>query len=72
MRIRRVFPLLLATLVLAPAVPAAAQDPTELVVVEVATVRAVPDTATVAAEISREPAPPPPRAGAWNAASRRS
>ena len=53
MRIRRVFPLLLATFVLAPAVPAAAQEPTQLVVVEVATVRAAPDTATVAAEITR-------------------
>jgi uncharacterized protein len=53
MRIRRVFPLLLATFVLAPAVPAAAQELTQLVVVEVATVRAVPDTATVAAEITR-------------------
>jgi uncharacterized protein YggE len=47
-------PLLVAALVLATAAPAAAQDPTPLVVVEVASVRAVPDTATVAGEITRQ------------------
>jgi uncharacterized protein YggE len=46
-------PLLVAVVVLATAAPAAAQDPTPLVVVEGASVRAVPDTATVAGEITR-------------------
>lgn len=46
-------PLLVLIALLAPASPAAAQDPTPLVVVEVASVLATPDTATVAAEISR-------------------
>ena len=53
MRLRRLAPLLVATALLANAAPAAAQEPTQLVVVEVATVRAAPDTATVRAEISR-------------------
>jgi uncharacterized protein YggE len=52
MRLRRLAPLLLAA-ALAPAAPAAAQDPTTLVVVETAFVRATPDTATVGAEITR-------------------
>src|SRR5215211_6649177 len=53
MPLRRLAPLLAVTLLLAPASQAAAQEPTPLVVVEVASVPAVPDTATVAAEISR-------------------
>ena len=53
MRLRRLSPLFVATLLLALAAPAAAQEPTPLVVVEVATVRAAPDTATVAGEITR-------------------
>ena len=42
------------TALLVPAAPAAAQEPTQLVVVEVATVRVAPDTATVGAHLSRE------------------
>ncbi len=53
MRLHRLAPLLAATVVLAPAAPAAAQEPTPLVVVEIATVRATPDTATVTGEITR-------------------
>jgi uncharacterized protein YggE len=53
MRLRRLAPMFVATLVLAPAAPAAAQEPTPLVVVEVATVRAAPDTVMVAGEITR-------------------
>src|SRR5215216_3883088 len=49
MPLRRLAPLLAVTLLLAPASQAAAQEPTPLVVVEVASVPAVPDTATVAA-----------------------
>lgn len=53
MRLRRLAPLFVSTALLAPAAPAAAQEPTPLVVVEVATVRAAPDAATVGAEIAR-------------------
>jgi uncharacterized protein YggE len=53
MRLRRLAPLFAATALLAPAAPATAQEPTPLVVVEVATVRAAPDTATVRGEIAR-------------------
>ncbi len=53
MRLRRLALPFVATALLAPAAPAAAQDPTPLVVVEVATVRAAPDTATVGGEITR-------------------
>jgi uncharacterized protein YggE len=52
MRPRLLVPLVLAASVLVAA-PAAAQEPTQLVVVEVANVRVAPDTATVGAEISR-------------------
>jgi uncharacterized protein YggE len=50
---RRLALLVLGAALLAPTAPAAAQDPTTLVVVETASVRATPDTATVAAQISR-------------------
>ena len=53
MRLRRLAPLSVATALLATAAPAGAQEPTPLVVVEVATVRAAPDTATVRGEIAR-------------------
>ena len=52
MRLRPLVPLILAASLLAAA-PAAAQDPTQLVVIEVAQVRVEPDTASVAAQISR-------------------
>ena len=53
MSARRLIPLLAAVALLAPAAPAAAQDPTTLVVVETADVRATPDTAEVGAAIRR-------------------
>jgi uncharacterized protein YggE len=53
MRLRRLAPLFAATALVAPAAPAIAQEPTPLVVVEIATVRAAPDAATVRAEIAR-------------------
>lgn len=53
MRLRRLPPLFAATALLAPAAPATAQEPTPLIVVEIATVRAEPDAATVGAEIAR-------------------
>ena len=53
MRLRRFTPLLVAAVLLGTAAPATAQDPTALVVVEVASVRAAPDTATVLGEINR-------------------
>jgi len=52
MRLRRLTPLLAAGL-LVPAAPAAAQDPTTLVVVETARVQAAPDTATINATVRR-------------------
>jgi uncharacterized protein len=58
MPLRQLTPALVACAVLASAAPAAAQDPTTLVVVETATVRAAPDTATVGAEISRRAGTP--------------
>ena len=53
MRLRRLSPVLVAAVLPATAAPAAAQEPTPLVVVEVASVRAAPDTATVVGEINR-------------------
>ena len=53
MSARRLIPLLATVALLAPAAPAAAQDPTTLVVVETADVRATPDTAEVSAAIRR-------------------
>ena len=50
---RRLIPLLAAAALLAPAATATAQDPTTLVVVETADVRAAPDTAQVGATIRR-------------------
>jgi uncharacterized protein YggE len=52
MRLRPLIPLALGLLLLAAA-PAAAQDPTQLVVVEVAEVRAEPDVASLTAQIGR-------------------
>ena len=53
MRLRLLAPLLAATALVVPAAPATAQEPTPLVVVELATVQAEPDAATVGAEIAR-------------------
>lgn len=50
---RILLPLLAAAALLAPVAPAAAQDPTTLVVVETAHLRATPDTAEVSAGIRR-------------------
>ena len=53
MSARRLVPLLAVAALLAPAASASAQDPSTLVVVETAEVRATPDTATVGASIRR-------------------
>jgi uncharacterized protein YggE len=54
MSLRRLALSAVLTALLVPAAPAAAQEPTQLVVVEVATVRVAPDTATVGGRISRQ------------------
>lgn len=54
MSLRRLALPAVLTALLVPAAPAAAQEPTQLVVVEVATVRVAPDTATVGARIARQ------------------